>query len=143
VIQNLRRRAKATFDEQAAAPLLTKFRANDTWLFPSLIPGISLHEELRLFVQAGFTPLEALRAATLDPARFLGRDRDFGTVERGKVADLVLLDADPLADIRNTRKINAVVLNGRLLDRKSLDAVLASLEQSAANGQWRVRSAAA
>ena len=215
MIQNLRRRAKAKFDEQTAQPLFAKFRANDTWLvptlvqglawqyladgtvpypgwmrymprsftgewknapgfinpsaqdlvdgindlrttieivaamrraglklmvgtdangpFPSLIPGISLHEELRLFVEAGYTPAQALRAATLAPAQFLGRDKDFGTVERGKVADLVLLDADPLADIRNTQKIQAVVLNGRLLDRQALDEILSRLEASAPN----------
>jgi imidazolonepropionase-like amidohydrolase len=215
VIQNLRRRARAKFDEQTAQPLFAKFRANDTWLvptlvqglvwqyladgavpypswlrymprsfirewknspgfvnpsaqdlvegnndfrmsieivaamrraglklmagtdangpFPSLVPGISLHEELRLFVEAGYTPAEALRAAALAPAQFLGREKDFGTVERGKIADLVLLDADPLADIRNTQKIQAVVLNGRLLDRKALDEIQGRLEASAPN----------
>jgi imidazolonepropionase-like amidohydrolase len=101
--------------------------------FPSLIPGISLHEELRLFVEAGFTPAEALRAATLAPAQFLGRQQDFGTVERGKVADLVLLDADPLADIRNTQKIRAVMLSGRLLDRKALDEIQSRLKAAAPN----------
>jgi imidazolonepropionase-like amidohydrolase len=101
--------------------------------FPSLIPGISLHEELRLFVEAGYTPAEALRAATLAPAQYLGREKDFGTVERGKVADLVMLDADPLADIRNTQKIQAVMLNGRLLDRKALDEIQSRLEASAPN----------
>jgi Amidohydrolase family len=213
VIQNLRRRAGARFDEQAAQPLFAKFRANDTWLvptlvqglvwqyladgtvpypawlrymprsftsewknspafvnpspqdlvdgnndfrtsieivaamrraglklmagtdangpFPSLVPGISLHEELRLFVRAGYTPAEALRAATLAPAQFLGQEGDFGTVDSGKVADLVLLDADPLADIGNTQKIHAVVLNGRLLDRRVLDEIQSRLEVSA------------
>jgi imidazolonepropionase-like amidohydrolase len=99
--------------------------------FPSLIPGISLHEELRLFVEAGFTPIEALQAATLDPARFLGQEKELGAVERGKFADLVLLDASPLEDIRNTQKISAVVLNGRLLDRKALDELLARAEAAA------------
>ena len=215
VIQNLRRRAPARFDEQTAQPLFAKFRANDTWLvptlvqglvwqyladgtlpypdwlrymprsftstwknapgfqnpsaqdladghndlriaveivaamrraglklmagtdangpFPALIPGISLHEELRLFVEAGYTPAEALRAATLAPAQFLGREEDFGTVEPGKVADFVLLDADPLVDVRNTQKIQAVVLNGRLLDRKALDEIRDRLEAAAPN----------
>ena len=99
--------------------------------FPSLVTGISVHEELRLFVEAGYTPAEALRAGTLAPAQFLAREKDLGTVERGKVADLVLLDADPLADIRNTQKIQAVVLNGRLLDRRALDEILSRLEASA------------
>jgi hypothetical protein len=215
VIQNLRRRSGARFDERTAQPLFAKFRANDNWLvptlvqglawqyladgtvpypdwmrymprsftstwktspgfvnpsaqdivdgnndlrtnieivaamrraglklmtgtdangpFPSLIPGISLHEELRLFVEAGYTPAEALRAATLAPAQFLARDKDFGTVERGKVADLVLLDADPLSDIRNTQKIQAVVLNGKVVDRKALDEMLSRLEAAAPN----------
>lgn len=72
--------------------------------------------------------MAALRAATLVPAQFLGREKDFGTVERGKVADLVLLDDDPLVDIRHTQKIQAVVLNGRLLDRKALEEIRSRLE---------------
>lgn len=116
---------------RAGLKLMTGTDANGP--YPSLIPGISLHEELRLFVQAGYTPAEALRAATLAPAQFLGRAKDFGTVERGKVADLVLLDGNPLADIRHTRSIHAVVLNGRLLDRKMLDEIRRNLEASAPN----------
>ena len=88
------------------------------------LPGFSLHEELRLLVEAGFTPFEALRTATINPANFMRRERDLGTIETGKLADLVLLDANPLTDISNTRKINAVVANGRLLNRKDLDGVL-------------------
>lgn len=88
-------------------------------------PGWGLHEELELLVrEAGLTPAEALRSATLAPAEFLGLQRALGTVEVGKLADLVLLDADPLADIRNTRRIRAVVVNGRLHDRAALDAML-------------------
>jgi imidazolonepropionase-like amidohydrolase len=75
--------------------------------------GLALHEELELLVEAGLTPMEALQAATRNPAEFIGRLDSLGTVERGKIADLVLLDADPLADIRNTRKIRAVILGGR------------------------------
>jgi imidazolonepropionase-like amidohydrolase len=77
-------------------------------------PGFGMHEELALFVRAGLSPWDALRAATLQPARFLGAADSSGTIEPGKVADLVLLDADPLADIRNTRRIAMVVANGRL-----------------------------
>jgi predicted amidohydrolase YtcJ len=91
---------------------------------PFLVPGYSLHRELQLLVQAGLTPLEALQAATLSPARFLNATDSLGTVAPGKVADLVLLDADPLADIANTQRIRAVVTNGRLLDRPALDAML-------------------
>lgn len=93
-----------------------------------VLPGFGLHDELALLVQAGLTPMEALQAATLNPARFLGRERDFGTVAPGKIADLVLLDANPLEDISNTRKIAAVVYRGKLFPRASLDAMLAKME---------------
>jgi imidazolonepropionase-like amidohydrolase len=96
---------------------------------PFVFPGFSLHDELALLVsEGGFTPMEALQAATRDPARFLGREKDLGTVEPGKLADLVLLDADPLADIHNTTKIASVVANGRLLPRDRLDRMLADVE---------------
>lgn len=76
-------------------------------------PGFGLHEELIHFVRAGISPLDALRAATIGPARFLGMLDSLGTVDAGKVADLVLLEANPLDDIRHTRRIAAVVTNGR------------------------------
>ena len=95
-----------------------------------LYPGFSLHEELTLLVEAGLTPLEALQAATRNPARML-KLNELGTIESGKIADLVLLDADPLADIRNTQRIQAVVVNGKLLDRRALDALLAEAEAAA------------
>ena len=81
----------------------------------ALIPGVDLHNELALLVEAGFTPLEALQAATSRPAEFLGKLDSLGTIEPGKTADLVLLDANPLEDISHTRKINAVVLGGKFL----------------------------
>ena len=89
-------------------------------------PGGSLHEELKFLVTAGLTPMQALRAATAAPAQFLGRDgaRGAGAVEPKRLADLVLLDADPLKDIGNTQKIHAVILNGRLFDRAQLDELL-------------------
>jgi len=77
--------------------------------------GAGLHEELELLVQAGLTPMEALQSATRNPARYLGKLADMGTIEPGKLADLVLLDANPLEDIRNTRKIRLVVLKGRII----------------------------
>lgn len=92
---------------------------------PYCFPGFSLHDELALLVQAGLTPIDALRAATLNPSKFLGLDRSFGTIEKGKIADLVMLDANPLDDIRNTQKIHAVVSNGLFLDRDALDRMLA------------------
>ena len=79
-------------------------------------PGFGLHEELTLLAQGGLTPFEVLRAATIEPARYLRMLDSAGTVEPGKLADLVLLDANPLRDIRNTRRIAAVIANGRLID---------------------------
>jgi hypothetical protein len=98
---------------------------------PFCFPGFSLHEELALMVVAGLTPAEALRSATLNPAKFFGLDQKLGTIEVGKIADLVLLSANPLEDIRNTQRINAVVSNGRLFDRKALDKLLADAEGAA------------
>lgn len=92
-------------------------------------PGDSLHRELELLVQAGFPPGAALRAATLNPARVVGRD-DVGAIQTGNDADLVLLDADPLADIRNTRTIAAVIVRGRYLDAETL----ATLRDAASPG---------
>ncbi|MBV8051892.1 MAG: amidohydrolase family protein [Acidobacteriaceae bacterium] len=97
-------------------------------LNPYCLPGFSLHDELGLLVQSGLTPLQALQAATLNPARFLGRENELGTVSQSKIADLVLLDANPLDDIANTRKISAVVLGGKFFSRSSLDGMLAKIE---------------
>jgi imidazolonepropionase-like amidohydrolase len=104
----------------------------DTAAGVHVFPGFSLHEELELFVQAGLTPMQALQTATRNPAEFMGRLADMGTVAQGKLADLVLLDANPLDDIANTRKIRAVVLAGRYFDRASLDQMLQTVEKAAA-----------
>jgi hypothetical protein len=90
-------------------------------------PGFSVHDELSLFVEGGLTPLQALQTATINPARYFGSDQ-FGTVERGKLADLILLDANPLDDIRNTQRIRAVVANGRYFSRTELDTILSEVE---------------
>jgi Amidohydrolase family len=95
---------------------------------PMGVPGLSLHEELVRLVEAGLTPLAALQAATLNPARVLGLADSLGRIEPGKLADLVLLDADPLEDIRNTQKIRAVVADGQLYRRADLDRLLAEVE---------------
>ena len=94
-------------------------------------PGIWLHDELYWFVQAGLSPFEALKTATVNPAKFMRREKDLGSIEKGKLADLVLLDANPLIDISNTRKINAVVANGRYLSREDLDKILSDVEAKA------------
>jgi tetratricopeptide (TPR) repeat protein len=99
---------------------------------PYCMPGFSLHDELGLLVKAGLTPLQALQSATLNPARFLGSEKDFGTVEAGKVADLLLLDANPLDDIANTKKIDSVIYGGKLFPRAEIDHMLAQVEALAA-----------
>ena len=91
-------------------------------------PGFSLHDELEMSVKTGFTPLEALQTATLNPAKYLNLSSSLGTIEKGKVADLVLLDANPLESISNTRKIAGVVVNGRYLPRETLQKMLADVE---------------
>jgi len=89
-------------------------------------PGAGMHEELRLLVESGLSPLAALQAATWNPARALGWSARTGTIAVGLDADLVLLDANPLDDITNTARIRAVVRAGRLLNRTTLDSLLAA-----------------
>ncbi|MBL7153033.1 MAG: amidohydrolase family protein [Phycisphaerae bacterium] len=98
-------------------------------------PGFGLHDELALFVQAGLSPMEALQTATYNAAKCLGKLDSMGTVERGKIADLVLLDADPLQDIRNTQKIAAVVVGGKIFQRAALQKMLARVEATAKKGR--------
>jgi hypothetical protein len=83
-------------------------------------PGFSLHDELALLVEAGLSPLEALRTATINPARYLNVADSLGQVSVGYVADLAVLDSNPLITVKNTRRITAVVLNGRYLDSAAL-----------------------
>jgi hypothetical protein len=94
-------------------------------------PGFSLHDELALLVQAGLSPLEAIRAATIEPARFLGQEDTVGSVSVGDRADLVLLRENPLNDIAATRSIESVILRGRLLDRAALDQLMAAVKRRA------------
>ncbi|MEZ4564295.1 MAG: amidohydrolase family protein [Thermomicrobiales bacterium] len=110
---------------EAGVPVLA---GADAAFVPGVAPGYALHQELAALVAAGLTPWQALAAATSVPAEWLGVSDDRGTVEAGKRANLILLDADPLADIGNTRAINAVIFNGELFDRQVLDARLAALD---------------
>lgn len=95
------------------------------------MPGFTLHDELEALVTAGLTEREALKAATANPARFFDVTDEVGTIEAGKRADLLLLEADPLENIRNTRRIATVILKGRILDGEDLDAMLAPFERPA------------
>jgi hypothetical protein len=95
-----------------------------------IYPGFSLHDELALLVRSGLTPLEALRAATYNPAEYFGSLDSLGTVAQGKIADLVLLDADPLVDIRNTRRISVVIANGRVFDSAARASLLSHVEKT-------------
>jgi amidohydrolase family protein len=98
---------------------------------PFVFPGSSLHEELALLMKAGLTSMQALQAATRSPAEFLGKLEEQGTIEEGKFADLLLLDANPLDDIRNTQKIRGVILRGKVFDRIVLDTLLAQVRNFA------------
>ena len=102
---------------EAGVPLLAGTDIGNPYLYP----GFSLIDEVEEFVKAGLSPLAALQTATLNPARYLDRMDDLGTVEEGKLADLVLLDANPLEDIGNLRRIRTVVMNGRLFRRDALE----------------------
>ena len=88
-----------------------------------IVPGASLHQEFAELAEAGLSPLQVLQSSTLNGAEFLGRQASMGTVEEGKNADLVLLDANPLADVANLGKISAVVLQGRYLPKTALEAM--------------------
>jgi imidazolonepropionase-like amidohydrolase len=108
-----------------------RFMAGSDGPDPYVFPGFSLHDELELLVQSGFTPAQALEAATTNPAVFMEKSNKYGAVEKEHTADLVLLEANPLEDIRNTRKISAVVLGGKYYPRAELDKMLSQVESLA------------
>lgn len=112
---------------RAGVPVLAGTDSFDAFV----LPGQSLHEELALLVEAGLSPREALSAATLGAATFLGAANDRGLVAEGKLADLVVLDADPIADIHNVARVHAVMLRGVLSDRAELDRILAGAAEAA------------
>jgi len=105
---------------RAGVGLLVGTDVSNPWVYW----GFSLHDELAMFVDAGLTPMEALQAATIEPARFLHATDTLGTLQAGKVADMVLLDADPLADIHNTQRIHAIVVRGQLVDSAARQRLL-------------------
>jgi len=114
---------------KAGVPMLagTDCGVNNNYMFP----GWSLHEELENLVKAGLTPVEALRMATIDAARWRGADATEGTVEKGKTADLVLLRSNPLEAIRHTREIESVLAGGKYYSRSDLDAMLRQAQDRA------------
>jgi hypothetical protein len=114
----------------AGVTVLAGTDAPDSFVFP----GSALHDELEHLVQAGLSPLDALRAATTEPARFLGLAGRAGVLEAGARADVVLLNSNPLESIGAVRDVDAVVLAGRVYDRARLDALLAGVESAA--GHW-------
>jgi len=141
MVQNMTAEQKAHVKEQykQSRPLVAEFQrqgigilaGTDSPVIPNVVSGFSLHDELALMVEGGLSPLEALQTATLNPARFLGKLDDLGMIEKGKLADLVILDANPLEDIHNTTKINAVIAQGKLFDRTDLDRLLREAEEMA------------
>lgn len=122
---------------KAGVPFLA---GTDTPAGVYIFPGFSLHEELQGLVAAGFAPLEALQAATLNPAIFFHMEDRLGTIEKGKLADLVFLEVNPLEDIRNTQKIGAVIVNGRYFSRADLQKILQQVEESAKKGPPKQRT---
>ena len=119
-LQLRRRILKALFD--GGVPIALGSDAPQTWN----VPGFSAHRELKMLVTAGLTPFQALQSGTINVARYFGTDSSAGTVAKGKRADLVLLDANPLQDIGNSSRIAGVMVNGRWLSRSTIDAALAT-----------------
>lgn len=126
---------------RAGVPLMA---GTDAMGFPRIAPGASLHHELQLLTESGLTPYEAMRAATVAPAAFLGKSDEFGTIAVGKRADLVLVDGNPLQDIGRLKHPVGVMTRGRWFTRGQLQQMLAELDarQSAvARGRGTYRSA--
>jgi imidazolonepropionase-like amidohydrolase len=115
--------------EEHGVPLLI---GTDMPNMPRVYPGFSVHDEMKLLVETGLSPLYVLQGATINPARFFGLTDSLGTVEEGKLADLVLLEGNPLEDVTNTQRIRAVVANGQLYRRSHLAAMLEDLAAESA-----------
>jgi len=112
---------------RAGVPFMTGTDLSGTYVFA----GFSLHHQLEMYVQAGFSPMEALQAATRTPAIFLDELSSQGTVEIGKIANLVSLDASPLDNISDIKRIDAVILNGKFFPKTALQLMLANVEKAA------------
>jgi imidazolonepropionase-like amidohydrolase len=102
---------------------------------PYTYPGWSVHDEMKLFVTAGLTPLQALQTAVTHPVKYFGLEQTMGSVRPGKLAELVLLDGNPLLDIGNTDRIAAVITHGKLIRKPELDAMLLQAERAAHNSE--------
>ena len=107
-----------------------KFLAGTDCPNPYVFPGFSLHDELSLMVKGGMPVLDALRSATINPAIFMNKKADFGTVEIGKIASLILLNKNPLENIENTKTIETVIVRGKVYNRKALDLMLAQAKSN-------------
>jgi hypothetical protein len=133
VIMDLRRICSGSHDlvgamNKAGVKILA---GTDAGGVPFVFQGFSLHDELELFVESGLTPMEALQTATINAAKCAGRLDSLGTIEEGKIADLILLEENPLLSIENTKKINSVFYNGKYFDRTKLDKILDNLRKLA------------
>jgi hypothetical protein len=111
---------------RAGVKILAGTDANDTYCFP----GLGIHDELQELVKAGLTPIEAIRSATINPAEYFSLSSDYGSIAVGKVADLVILNSNPLKDISKTAEINTVIFNGNIYPRDDLDYILTSVEKN-------------
>ncbi|MGH9159735.1 MAG: amidohydrolase family protein [Vicinamibacteraceae bacterium] len=113
---------------RAGVPLVA---GTDAMGLPLIVPGASLHRELRILIECGLTPYEAIRTATINPAVFLGQDREFGTVAEGKRADLLLVEGNPLQDLTHLRRPMGVMVRGTWIPRNELQQRLAALRSTA------------
>lgn len=114
---------------EAGVRIVAGTDAGDTYVFP----GFAIHDELEELVLAGISPLDALQMATIDAARFADKSTEYGSIEAGKVADMLLLDANPLIVIHNTQKIAGLFFNGQYFDREALDELLLFAEEQASS----------
>jgi imidazolonepropionase-like amidohydrolase len=108
-----------------------KFLAGTDCPNPYIFPGFSLHDELSLLVKGGMPALDALKSATINPAIFMNKENDFGSIEVGKMASLVLLNKNPLENIENTKTIETVIVRGKVYSKKALELMLAQSKSNA------------